>query len=219
MQNKETYQINGYLIECYRYLNIFIVSNFLQNNECDNLIDAIDTGDCVRLEKTETNNVECFKSTIKDNTLSLFVKDKFTDIANVLADIKKIPITELTNPEYRKVYGETHYHADGTCVDTVIDPNRLCKTKQVRSLTMVCALNNDFNCGNSDVKGGLHKFPELDFEINLGKGCLIAFPPYWTHKHLVTAVEPGKYRYILSCWALDKYLCKDVEHGNIIMLK
>jgi hypothetical protein len=212
MQNREVYEITGYSITFYKYLNIFIVSNFLQHNECNNLIEAIDAGDCVRLEKTEHNNVECFKSTIKDNALIEFVKRKFTNIASVLANIKKIPITELTEPEYRKVYGETHYHADGTCVDTVIDPNRMCKIKQVRSLTMVCALNNNF-------KGGLHRFPELDFEINLEKGCLIAFPPYWTHKHLVPAVEPGKYRYILSCWALDKYLCKDATHSNIIMLK
>ena len=207
MQNKEHYEINGFNIEFYKIHNIFIINNMFDTNFCNYLVNEIEINKTRKMTKTNYNNVECYKADFNNKE----VEARLTTIAKILSELKQIPITGFTEPEYRKVYGKTHLHADGACVDTIADPNTMCKIKQVRSLTFVCALNDGF-------EGGVHKFPELDFEIKLGKGCLIAFPPYWTHKHLVTSVENNTFRYTISCWALDNYLCNNITHGNLILL-
>ena len=43
----------------------------------------------------------------------------------------------------------------------------------------------------------------IDGYYYLKKGEAIAFPPYWTHPHEVSAPENGTFRYTINTWLYE----------------
>ena len=63
-------------------------------------------------------------------------------------------------------------------------------------MSIIIALNDDY-------EGGEFYFPTQDFKIKLKKGQIIAFPPYWTHPHMVDSPTDGTYRYTINTWLYE----------------
>ncbi len=184
--------------------NIYIIDNAFDNELCDKLIDYIDSSNTTRLSFSNKNNVECFSvNNIEQNNINKFVIEKIRKIFEfVTSHNKRINVTAQTLFELRKVYGETRLHQDGVFDMPVSINDSPTKIKSVRSLTIVITLNDDFD-------GGVYHFPNQNVSIKPKKGTAILFPPYYTHPHEVSQIEPGKYRYICSSWGLDDFLAND----------
>ena len=58
-------------------------------------------------------------------------------------------------------------------------------------------------CLNDDYEDGEFYFPIQDFRIKLKKGQIIAFPPYWTHQHMVSTPTNNTYRYTINTWLYE----------------
>ena len=55
---------------------------------------------------------------------------------------------------------------------------------------------------NADVLIKINPFDNKELK-GLKKGQIIAFPPYWTHKHMVNAPTNGTYRYTINTWLFE----------------
>jgi hypothetical protein len=89
--------------------------------------------------------------------------------------------------EYRKVMGATAPHFDGPRIETDEDGFRY------RVGTLVISLSN---IGDDLI------FPDLGVTIPLEEGCVVFFPPYWTHRH-ETKWE-GKEGHRVQTWLYSK---------------
>ena len=63
-------------------------------------------------------------------------------------------------------------------------------------MSVIIALNDDY-------EGGIFHFPHQNFTKKLGKGELIAFPPYWTHLHGVETPLNNTIRYTINTWLFE----------------
>lgn len=184
--------------------NIYIIDNVFDDELCDKLIDYIDSSNTTRLSFSNKNNVECFSvNNIEQNNVNKFVIENIRKIFELVTGYNnRINVSAQTLFELRKVYGETRLHQDGVFDMPVSINDSPTKIRSVRSLTIVITLNDDFN-------GGVYHFPNQNVSIKPKKGTAILFPPYYTHPHQVSQIEPGKYRYICSSWGLDDFLAND----------
>jgi hypothetical protein len=88
----------------------------------------------------------------------------------------------------RKVYGPTRLHCDGIVDETQEEY----KIDQIRSVTIIIALNSDY-------EGGEICFPKHKVSLKLKAGEAIVFPPTWSHPHYTNDLN-GTFRYTISTW-------------------
>jgi Golgi nucleoside diphosphatase len=181
---------------------IFENSELITNDFCKELINYINnTSNFIIEEWGNYKNVNC--KFIKINNINeTEIRKKFDD------DIYKIInyIINYLNNEYgilcsgdsgyclRKIHGPTRLHKDGISVEQI--ENRYIPIKKIRNMSIIIALNDDYD-------GGEFYFPVQDFKIKLKKGQIIAFPPYWTHPHMVSGPLNGTYRYTINTWLYE----------------
>ena len=184
--------------------NIFIIENneLITNDLCNELINYINTTNNFSIEKWDVNrNVNCKYININD-IKETEIKDKFD---NSIYKIINYLINYLNN-EYnlicsgdsgyclRKIHGPTRLHKDGINIEPI--DNRYIPIKKIRNMSIIIALNDDYD-------GGEFYFPIQDFKIKLKKGQIIIFPPYWTHPHMVNAPTNETYRYTINTWLYE----------------
>ena len=184
--------------------NIFIFENseLITNDFCKELINYINTTSNSLTEEWGNNtNVNCKYINISDIKEDE-IRTKFDN------DIYKIInyIINYLNNEYgiicsgdsgyclRKIHGPTRLHKDGISVELI--ENRYIPIKKIRNMSIIIELNDDYD-------GGECYFPVQDFKIKLKKGQIIAFPPYWTHPHMVSGPLNGTYRYTINTWLYE----------------
>jgi hypothetical protein len=195
-ENKEiSYKLsNGILI--------FENKDLITNDLCDELINYINKLDNANIEKWGINtNVNC-KFVNINNIDDVDIKRKFDSklykiISWVINQLKSdYDITCSGDSGYclRKIYGPTRLHKDGININPI--DNRYLPIKKIRNMSLIICLNDNY-------EGGEFYFPCQDFKIKLKKGQIIAFPPYWTHPHMVSELINKTYRYTINTWLFE----------------
>ena len=192
MNNTKIHFIKEYKVIEFERTNIYIIENILDKSLCKLIIDVIDNNSVLqKLNIGKNQNVECYKVldffTKELNNILIAKIKTICDIINIINN--RIHITGFSNYELRKVYGETQLHSDGIF-------GNIDEKKDIRSITIVVGLNDDYD-------GGVYSFPYQNIDFNLKAGSALFFPPYWTHPHKVSPIKENQYRYIFSTWALE----------------
>jgi hypothetical protein len=186
--------------------NIYIMEDIISNQDCDELRKLIDSvQDNLILDNTPAHQVECFEETTHalinndkiDEQLRIKIKSYEEKIFQALYNFCKtlrlkntfIKIELDSGYLMRKIFGGTSLHVDS--------PRYLNDTANIRCLSIILALNDDFD-------GGVFNFPYHNFSKKLKKGSVIGFPPYWTHPHEVTTVGKNQFRYTITTWMMEK---------------
>jgi predicted 2-oxoglutarate/Fe(II)-dependent dioxygenase YbiX len=178
---------------------IYIIDDILSPDVCEatrSYIDIVCTED--EKESNPDTNVSSKKHGIfqdQDPELYDIVSQAINE--NIVNKFKCFKMTGKDVLSLRKIYGPTKRHMD--------NPNPYVNDKEVktisvdglRTLTVIIALNSDYD-------GGEFIFPAQDIKVKLKRGQAIAFPPYWTHPHLVTSPENGTFRYTINTWIYGK---------------
>ena len=94
----------------------------------------------------------------------------------------------------RKIHGKTRRHIDG--VLGYITTEQPVSPKSIRNMSVVISLNDDYDSGE-------FYFPYQNKKIRLKKYQAVAFPPYWTHPHEVSAPKKGTFRYTINTWLCE----------------
>ena len=184
--------------------NIFIIENkeLISDELCNELINYIDSTTEFKIEKWGLNqNVNCKYININE-IKETELKDKFdNDIykimnytINYLNNAYDITCSGDSGYTLRKIDGPTRLHKDGISVEQI--DNRFIPIKKVRNMSIIIALNDDYEDAE-------FYFPVQDFKIKLKKGQIIAFPPYWTHPHMVDSPRNGTHRYTINTWLYE----------------
>jgi hypothetical protein len=184
--------------------NIFIIENteLLTNELCNKLINYIETTNDYQIEKWgERQNVNCKYvniELIKNQEDKKNIDDEIYKIINYIIYVlyNEYDIKSTSDSGYclRKIYGPTRLHIDGLSVTAI--ENRYIPIKKIRNMSIIIALNDDY-------EGGEFYFPRQNFKIKLKKGQIIAFPPYWTHPHMVYTPLNGTSRYTINTWLFE----------------
>mgnify|MGYP001591902696 CR=1 FL=1 len=188
--------------------NIFILNdeNIINNNDCDYFVKLLNT----HIENKEYNiekwgsgsNVNCLfmhVENIKNVEVKKKVDNKIFQIVNKVINYlyKEYDILCRGDSGYclRKIYGCTREHKDGVLSKTN-DSSKIVYKNQIRNMSIIIALNDDYESGE-------FCFPRQNFKIKLKKGEIIVFPPYWTHPHFVREPTNNTYRYTINTWLYE----------------
>jgi hypothetical protein len=153
----------------------------------------------MKIEHGKNSNVESYNvENISNEMINNFLIRTLDHIMQHVLGPLNIPASGYQSFQLRKVYGYTREHTDGVCPNGV---DNVMKDK-LRSATIIFCLNDDF-------EGGIYDFPLQRVKFKPNKGSAIIFPPYWTHKHMVTPItqhptSEHKSRYIFSSWYTEK---------------
>lgn len=170
---------------------IFLFDDVIPEETCNKYINLLDNTPDLDEEKWGNNtNVQCkYLSSPPTREMDDEIYQIVTRISGVIRNSNgSVKISTDSGYQLRKIHGETRLHSDGT------QPG--CDEKNPRSMSLIIALNDDY-------EGGEMYFPNQEFKIRLKRGQAIAFPPYWTHPHGVTAPLNGTYRYTINTWFLE----------------
>lgn len=180
--------------------NIFVIKNLLHTTVCKELIKIIDKENFSKIDYAAENNVKGYENTLQD--LLEFYNEKkernyyiyvynviITYIKTISYIVKKLKCNttlfnktpKISNIILRRITDKTLPHCDG-----ILD------TEQIRELTCIIALNQDY-------KNGEFEFPEYNTTLKLETGDVLLFPPYWTHVHSVNKPE-NNFRYTITLW-------------------
>ena len=181
---------------------IMLIDDVIKPEFAKELINHINTSDDTHKETHgKSTNVVCDFIQISENDSSKFKKiddQLFKIVGNILQNIwdnYEIKSTGDSGYCLRKIYGETRRHMDGVIgYDSHKD---VIDVTQVRNMAVIIALNDDYEDGE-------FYFPYQDKKIKLKKYQAIAFPPYWTHPHEVSAPTNGTFRYTINTWLYGK---------------
>lgn len=183
---------------------IFILENdnLISDELCDELINYIDNIKTNNIEKWNINtNVNCKYiniSEINDNEIKNYFDTKLYKIFNwIIIYLKKeynIQCSGDSGYILRKIFGPTRLHKDGLAIEII--SNKYLPVKKIRNMSVIICLNDNYD-------GGEFYFPSQDFKIKLKKGQIIAFPPYWTHPHMVAEPINNTYRYTINTWLYE----------------
>jgi len=180
--------------------NIYHFKNMISEEECKYLIDAIDKykENGQNLDHSKYNNNVKSHVITTDDIDEHYTKYKCHQI--ITDTLKKVIFKSpeslcvikianyMDNIELRKIWGDTKRHIDGMISDPHLD-----SSKHLRVLSIIVALNSDYD-------GGELCFPGQDFKIKLKAGEVLAFPPYWTHPHYSNELKNDTYRYTITTW-------------------
>ena len=179
--------------------HIFHMYNVLSDASCNLLIDYLQEqikGNKHGVEDWgEKTNVKC-KFIHLERTI--FEKDLYNVIGGMIDMFyHKHRILCRGDSGYclRRIEGATRNHVDGILVEKLIDKD-LISIHKIRKLSVIICLNDDY-------EGSEFYFPAQEYKIKLKKGEAIAFPPYWTHPHEVSAPENGTFRYTINTWLYE----------------
>jgi len=170
--------------------NGIFLFNLFSSEKCEELkkcINEICTKD--ESELIPKTNVKCLTLhdvDIFNNApihLQEYVHTKFNNLASTMVLKYGLPCRNLSMAQFRKIYGPTKLHWDGT-------------KPANRSMAIVVALNDDY-------EGGEFIFPLQDYKIKLKKGQALMFPPYWTHPHRTEDLKNGTFRYTINNWFFE----------------
>jgi len=168
---------------------IFLFDDAIPEETCNKYINLLDNTPDLDEEKWGDNtNVQCkFLPSPPTKEMDDEIYQIVTRIASKVQKCNpSVKISTDSGYQLRKIHGETRLHSDGT------QPS----CDETRSMSLIIALNDDY-------EGGEMYFPNQEFKIRLKRGQAIAFPPYWTHPHGVTAPLNGTYRYTINTWFLE----------------
>tara|TARA_Y100000389_G_scaffold37415_1_gene31746 strand:+ start:2467 stop:3042 length:576 start_codon:yes stop_codon:yes gene_type:complete len=181
--------------------HIFTWENHITIDECDKIVDFINT----QIKHGKTSKEEYgHQSNVLSDTLR---SKKGTEIDNIIFRIINKIVTEMNEIydmgikeddgyQLRRIYGSTKYHIDGIVHKTAINEYNAIKLGNIRKMTVIIALNDDY-------EGGELCFPEQNAKVKLSKGQIIAFPPYWTHPHYSNELNNGTCRYTINTWLCE----------------
>lgn len=181
---------------------IFENSELITNKLCTELIEYINEIDKSGIEKWgPKTNVNC-KFVNIDEIKNEEIKKKFDSqlfeligwIINHLRQEYNITCSGDSGYCLRKIYGPTRLHKDGININPI--DNRYLPIRKIRNMSIIICLNDDYD-------GGEFYFPSQDYKIKLKKGQIIAFPPYWTHPHMVSEPTNNTYRYTINTWLYE----------------
>ena len=183
---------------------IFILENseLITNEFCTELINYINEIDNPCIENWGLNtNVNCKFINI-DKIKNQEIKIKFDSqlfkilgwVINYLKKEYNITCTGDSGYCLRKIYGPTRLHKDGININPI--DKRYLPIRKIRNMSVIICLNDDYD-------GCEFYFPSQDYKIKLKKGQIIAFPPYWTHPHMVSEPINNTYRYTINTWLYE----------------
>lgn len=178
---------------------IFIIDDVLPSDVCQATRAYIDVM-CTQDEKkyNPNTNVSC-KNYIIDSARDSELHDIVTQAIEEKI-VNKFECFKMTGSEsisLRKIYGATRRHKDNPNPFINNEDVKTISVDGLRTLSVIIALNSDYD-------GGEFIFPTQDIKVKLKQGQAIAFPPYWTHPHLVTSPENGTFRYTINTWIHGK---------------
>ena len=178
--------------------DIYLFSNVFSEDMCNKLVEYTNKNVKDRLEVGYHQNVQGYQGFIfMDNPFFKSISSKLVDIGKFL--VRKYYITIGLYDKYnhepitiRKIHGSTRLHIDGPTHDTTVATTKI-KVDQIRTLSVIIALNSDYD-------GGEIVFPCQNFKTKLKQGEAIAFPPYWTHPHYTEDLKNNTFRYTINTW-------------------
>jgi len=189
-------QLNKY--KSRRSNDIYLFSNIFSEDMCNKLIDYTNKNAKDRLEVGEGENVQGYEGGIfLNDPFSRPISSKLIDIGRFLACKYHITFGDYNAYNHegisiRKIDGPTRLHTDGPTYD-VVNGNMMVSVDQIRTLSVIIALNSDYD-------GGEIVFPCQNFKTKLKQGEAIAFPPYWTHPHYTEDLKNNTFRYTINTW-------------------
>tara|TARA_R110002050_G_C8698264_1_gene494508 strand:- start:41 stop:649 length:609 start_codon:yes stop_codon:yes gene_type:complete len=189
-------ELSKYLLR--RSNDIYLFSNVFSEDMCNKLVEFTNKNVKNRLVVGEGQNVQAYEGEIfSDDPFFKPISSKLIDIGRFLAC--KYHITFGNYNEYnhegitiRKIYGPTQLHTDGPTYD-MVNGNMMVSVDQIRSVSVIIALNGDYD-------GGEIVFPCQNFKTKLKQGEAIAFPPHWTHPHYTEDLKNNTFRYTINTW-------------------
>ena len=197
VKNSPEEQINMYQL---RHSNdIYLFSNVFSEDMCNKLIDYTNENAKYHLKLGEGQNVQGYEGLIQhNNTFYKPISSKIVDIGKFINKKYLIPFGSFNNNynheklNIRKIYGPTKLHADGP-ISNMSGPDVSVTVEKIRSLSLIIALNGDYD-------GGEIVFPCQNFKTKLKQGEAIVFPPYWTHPHYTEELKNNTFRYTINTW-------------------
>lgn len=178
---------------------IFVLDDVLDISLCDEFIEVIEKYAVEKDKWRDGNNVMCHPFSIEKLPPELAEKydhELYIVINKIINFLHhNFDITAKGDCGYtlRKIYGPTRFHKDGIVVDN--EHEHVMSIHKIRCMSLIIALNDDYD------EGEFH-FPAQKHKVKLKKGQAIAFPPYWTHEHGVTAPRNG-FRYTINTWLYE----------------
>ena len=126
-------------------------------------------------------------------TLLKRVNEHITTLETIMKEVNnKLCFTHNSGFQLRKIYGPTKPHSDGIkrsdinrcCLHHIPEKGSKAKKQHplVRNSSAIIALNDEF----VSTHGATFRFPDHDLSVQLPKGSIILFPPFWTHPHEVS---------------------------------
>jgi len=180
---------------CNKTDNIFIFDDIITNEQCNHIIETMDS-----YFDNKNYEIENWKL---ENNVSCIYYFNIKELENMIYKIINKVVEKLKNYNiicngdsgycYRKIFGPTRLHKDGIYFQ--IDKEYI-PIHQIRNMSVIICLNEDY-------EGGEFYFPKQDRKIKLKKGNIIAFPPYWTHHHMTYPLLNNTYRYTINTWLYE----------------
>jgi hypothetical protein len=190
--------------------NIFTINNFFSTESCDYVRYTIDDLNMIKTDYEPGNNVKCFTLDLYnlhdiDTKIKIdnMIYDRMCEFKIYLEKELNIKINSDSGYCLRKIYGATKTHIDGILSFPekqieIINDSRFVNVTSLRVMSCIIILNDDF-------EGCIFEFPKQNIKITPHKGMLIAFPPYWTHPHCVSAPTTGTHRYTINTWLYQDF--------------
>ena len=177
--------------------DIYIINDMIDSTFCKNMCNHINEQALYKTDQySDDSNVLSYNINIDelcmDNILikqdiSLLLTGYVRAIASVINNVRQYvfsnEIPNISIIELRKIFGKTNLH-----IDNISDKN-------VRHLTCIIILNNDYD-------DGVFSFPSQNLEFKVKQGDVVLFPPFWTHPHKVSCPTNG-FRYTITYWYVD----------------
>jgi len=179
--------------------DIYLFSNVFSEDMCNKLIDYINKNAKDRLKHEYGENVQGQEKEISiDDPFYNPITSKIIDISKFIREKYYVPVAGFDNQglkeniNIRKIDGPTKIHMDGPGFN-MGNGNKTIPIKHIRSLSLIIALNGDYD-------GGEIVFPCQNFKTKLKQGEAIVFPPYWTHPHYTEDLKNNTFRYTINTW-------------------
>lgn len=204
MTTRETF-INGH--KCIEYVgtSIYIIEDIIDETYADKVIKYIEDIELIDTKDEDESHhgrrlLECkykhlYKTDDEDIPMDYDIYFKMNKIFSIFHKMNDyIRIAGDTFYHLRKIYGPTLLHIDEV---RSIESNYL--HNQIRCLSVIIALNDDFD-------GGEFHFPHQNVTHKMKKHSVILFPPFWTHPHEIYALGEGQFRYTITTWGTENII-------------
>lgn len=184
--------------------SIYLFKNAMDNKLCDDIISFF-----LKKEKEKIHNTSYYENKIinsyhytlnnpnedscpEENELD----DKIFKIINkYFTFLNSITFSKINSDEgytINKIYDSIPIHTNDFISSNIIE-----KKTSIRSLCAIFYLNNDDN---------ILKFPRQNLKINLKKGDLICFPPYWTHPYSLTYPKNNPHCFTINTYSIEEII-------------